>query len=46
MKACEKSFQKLKKCLTTTPILTLPQGVDGFVIYTNTSNQGYRVVLM
>lgn len=37
----EESFQTLKKCLTTTPILTLPQGVDEFVIYTNASSLRY-----
>ena len=35
---CEESFQTLKTCLTTAPILTLPHGVDGFVIYTDASN--------
>ena len=44
--ACEVSFKKLKECLTTAPVLTLPEGVDGFVIYTDASNQGYGAVLM
>ena len=43
---CEESFQILKTCLTSAPILTLPHGVDGFVIYTDVSNQGYGAVLM
>ena len=43
---CENSFQTLKKCLTTTPVLTLPQGIEGFVIYTDASNQGNGAVLM
>ena len=43
---CENSFQTLKNCLTTAPILTLPQGIKGFVIYTDASNQGYGAVLM
>lgn len=30
----------------STPILTLPQGVDGFVIYTDASSQSYVAVLM
>lgn len=34
------SFQTLKKCLTTASILTLPQGVDGFIIYIDASNLG------
>ena len=36
----------MKTCLNLAPILTLPHGVDGFVIYTDASNQGYRAVLM
>ena len=36
---CESSFQTLKNCLTTAPILTLPQGIEGFVIYTDASRQ-------
>ena len=36
----------MKTCLTSVPVLTLPQGVDGFVIYTDASNQGYGAVLM
>ena len=44
--ACEMSFKKLKECLTTVPVLTLPEGVEGLVIYTDASNQGYGEVLM
>ncbi|XP_070057403.1 uncharacterized protein [Nicotiana tomentosiformis] len=29
--ACEKSFPELKARLTTEPVLTLPEGIDGFV---------------
>ncbi|KAG5629624.1 hypothetical protein H5410_001341 [Solanum commersonii] len=36
--ACEKSFQKLKKWLTTTPIFTLPKGTQGFVIKVHERN--------
>lgn len=43
---CEDSFQTLKNCMTTIPILTLPQRVEGFVIYTNASNQDYGALLM
>ena len=32
--------------MTTAPILTLPQGIEGFVIYADASNQGYGAVLM
>lgn len=43
---CEESFQILKNCLTTTHILTFPQGVEGFIIYINVFNQGYGAILM
>ena len=43
---CEESFQELKKRLTTAPILTLPSGSGGFVIYTDASNVGLGCVLM
>lgn len=39
--AYEKCFQTLKECLTTAPVLTLPQREDGFVIYID----GYGAVL-
>ncbi|KAH0712585.1 hypothetical protein KY289_008544 [Solanum tuberosum] len=44
--ACEKSFQKLKKRLTTTPILTLPEGTQGFVVYFDASRVVLGCVLM
>ena len=43
---CENSFQLLKEKLTTTPVLTLPSGVDGFVVYCDTSRIGLGCVLM
>lgn len=43
---CDENFQTLNNCLTTTPILTLPLGVDGFFIYTVAYILGYRAVLM
>ena len=36
----------MKTCLTSALVLTLSHGVDGFVIYTDASNQGYGAVLM
>ena len=33
MDAYEQSFQELKKQLVTAPILTIPEGENGFVIY-------------
>ena len=43
---CEKSFQELKTWLTTTPILTLPAGSGGFVVFTDASGVGLGCVLM
>ena len=42
----EKSFAQLKTRLTTTPILTLPEGSDGYVIYCDASRVGLGCVLM
>ena len=44
--ACEKSFQELKKRLTTAPVLAIPEGNDGFVIYSDASKMGLGAVLM
>ncbi|XP_070054438.1 uncharacterized protein [Nicotiana tomentosiformis] len=44
--ACERSFQALKDRLTTTPILLVIEGTDGYVIYYDTSGIGLRCVLM
>jgi len=38
--ACEKSFQELKDRLTSAPVLTLPEGTNGFVVYSDTSKWG------
>ena len=46
MDVCEQRFQKFKKRLVTTPILTILEGEDSFVIYCDASGQGLRVVLM
>ena len=46
MDAYEKSFQELKRRLVTAPILTIPEGEDGFVIYYDASGQGLGAVLM
>ncbi|WMV09328.1 hypothetical protein MTR67_002713 [Solanum verrucosum] len=42
----EKSFQKLKDRLTSAPVLTLPEGTDGFVVYCDTLRIGLGCVLM
>ena len=43
---CESSFQKLKTRLTTAPVLTIPQGSEGFAIFCDASKQGLGAVLM
>ena len=43
---CEESFQELKKRLITTPVLTIPNGEDDFVIYSDASGKGLGCVLM
>ena len=43
---CEKSFTELKIRLTTAPVLTLPEGSDGYVIYCDASRVGIGCVLM
>ncbi|KAH0662286.1 hypothetical protein KY284_027217 [Solanum tuberosum] len=44
--ACKKSFQELKKRLTTAPVLTLPEGMQGFVVYCDGSIVVLGCVLM
>ncbi|WMV41376.1 hypothetical protein MTR67_034761 [Solanum verrucosum] len=44
--ACQKSFQELKDKLTSAPVLTLPEGTDGFVVYCDSSIIGRGCVLM
>ncbi|RVW75772.1 Retrovirus-related Pol polyprotein from transposon 17.6 [Vitis vinifera] len=43
---CECSFQELKNRLVIAPILTIPLGLGGFVVYSDASYQGLRCVLM
>ena len=43
---CEKSFQELKRRLTEAPILTLPDGSEDFMVYTDASKEGLGCVLM
>jgi ribonuclease HI len=44
--SCEKSFQELKRRLTTTLVLTLPNIQRDFVVYCDTSRQGLECVFM
>ena len=43
---CEGSFQTLKEKLTSAPVLTLPEGNEGFEVYSDASHQGLGCVLM
>ena len=43
---CVKSFAELKTRLTTSPVLTLPEGSDCYVIYYDASRVGLGCVLM
>ncbi|GJZ47223.1 putative nucleotidyltransferase, ribonuclease H [Tanacetum coccineum] len=42
----EEAFQMLKDKLCNAPILSLPDGVDDFMVYCDASNQGLGCVLM
>ncbi|WMV19268.1 hypothetical protein MTR67_012653 [Solanum verrucosum] len=43
---CEKSFQELKKRLTTASVLTLLEGTQGIVVNCNASRVGLGCLLM
>src|SRR5262249_59328362 len=43
---CDQSFQELKARLTSAPVLSLPDGSGGFVIYADASRLGLGCVLM
>ena len=43
---CEQSFQKLKQCLTSAPVLSLPIDTGDFVVYCDASGIGLGCVLM
>ena len=43
---CKQNFLKLKRRLTTAPILMIPLGSRGIVIYNDASHKGLRCVLM
>ena len=43
---CEKSFQELKTRLTSAPVLALPDGLDGLVVYYDVSRVDLGCVLM
>jgi hypothetical protein len=43
---CQASFEELRKCLTSAPILVLPHLTKKFDIYCDASRQGLGCVLM
>ncbi|XP_071920638.1 uncharacterized protein [Coffea arabica] len=43
---CESSFQELKKRLTSAPVLVLPDGGEGYAVYSDASGEGLGCVLM
>ena len=43
---CEESIQTLKERLTSAPVLTLPEGNEGFEVYSDASHQGLGCLLM
>jgi hypothetical protein len=43
---CDVSFQELKRRLTTTSVLILPSGKEGFVVYSGALRKGLGCVLM
>ena len=42
----QEAFEVLKKKLCEAPVLTLPEGMDDFVVYSDASNKGLGCVLM
>jgi len=43
---CERSFQELRNKLTSTPVLVLPEGTEGYAVYCDASGVGLGCVLM
>ena len=43
---CENSFQELKQRLVTALVLIIPEGNEGYVVYSDASHQGLGCVLM
>lgn len=46
LEACKSSFQELKKRLTTSPILILPDPLGQFDVYFDVFYQGLECVMM
>ena len=43
---CQHSFEELRQILPTAPVLALPSGKDGYVVYSDASKQGLGCVLI
>ncbi|XP_015170786.1 uncharacterized protein [Solanum tuberosum] len=43
--ACEHSFQELKDRLTSTPVLTLPEGSEGYTVYCDAFGVGLGCIM-
>jgi len=43
---CDNIFQELKQRLLSAPILVIPEGNKGYVVYSDASRQGLGCVLM
>lgn len=43
---CESAFQEPKHRLMSAPVLTIPDGTDGFVLYTDVSRRGLGCAIM
>jgi len=43
---CETSFQELKQRLVSAPVLTIPEGNERYVVYSDASRQRLGCVLM
>jgi hypothetical protein len=43
---CQGSFDELKRCLTSAPVLTLPKTGEEYTVYSDASHQGLGCVLM
>ena len=43
---CQRSLEELKRRLILAPVLTIPSGKAGYVIYSDASYQGLSCVLM
>ncbi|XP_073121449.1 uncharacterized protein [Henckelia pumila] len=43
---CEASFVELKKTLTSAPVLSIPSGTGGFIVYFDASHKGLGCILM